>query len=276
MENSTSPTRMTATRLLVPATLVTGVVAGSFFAMSSVGSTQAAGGVASVQLDGIPASIEPDGVSTTAVPTTVAAESDVIAQPDERGVGDGMIGEYTLADAAVEGDPRVAGIECEYLFEDEDDPRVRVMNFRADRDRFFDIDSAVVQESRLDGLSFTEIAAEHGFDEVEVEQAAAAMHGYCYQQLIGERLTAVQAEARFQRTIVRFSTLVDAEPTTDGRGAAGAGTAPGGCAAAGGGGGAGGGGDRDGQPDGEGCELDPKRPPVGSRQSAAVDVTVSR
>ncbi len=159
------------------------------------------------------ATSSPDTQVATTPPATQPADTEVPSDADDDGVS-----AFTLADAAAADDPRVDDIECLYLTGQQDDELARVLEFRADRDRFFDIESAVVLDSRTEGLTFTEIAAEHGYTADEVQAGAAAMHGYCFEQMIGTELTEATAERRFQTTMLRFAERADAEPVGNGDG----------------------------------------------------------
>lgn len=222
-------------RLLVPATLVTGLVALTVFGVTLQAASDSADSVATASPDDDLASTPtlevvsaPQLEQTTSTTTATSIEADDVTELSEPATVTEVAHRsntlesatgYTLADAAQQGDPRIEDIECAYLSDDVGDQLAAVTEFRADRDRFFDIDSDVVRAARGDGLTFAEIAADFGFSRTDVQDGAAAMHGYCFVQMIGAGLTEQQAAARFQTTIERFLTLMDAEPDENGRGA---------------------------------------------------------
>ncbi len=163
-----------------------------------------------------------DTQATTVPPDTQPAEVELETSPAVSDVPDEAIdeavGQFTLADAAAADDPRIGDIECEYLTGQQEDELARVLEFRADRDRFFDIETTDVLQARTEGLTFTEIAADHGYTAAEVQAGAAAMHGFCFQQLIGPDVSEQEAERRFQTTMLRFAERADAEPVGNGDG----------------------------------------------------------
>ncbi len=114
-------------------------------------------------------------------------------------------------------------INCDYTIR-ENSHSERLWDFRESRDAYLGFDSEVVRESRLEGKSTVDIAADYGMDVETLLVKGEEFHSYCYNQMVvsGE-IDQEAADIMLANTMERFEELMYREPDESGRGQAGLG-----------------------------------------------------